>query len=130
MCIEQVQTTPSYNKYFYRNEINKISQIIPHDCKTFYYIPLYKNPNLSFDNNQIDAMWAQIIVNIPTINGYGGWHPNNWLPIFNYKLTSKSDSPIVKARILRWLHINGVKKSNIIQVETDECIIFGLSKAN
>ncbi len=76
LILEQVNSTPSYDKLAIRNDVQTLVSQIPIRCRAFFYTasrsqePSYKL--------HIDAIWAGLILNIPTLNGYSGNSPHNW----------------------------------------------------
>jgi hypothetical protein len=120
VCIEQIQTTPSYSKSAIRAEVNNIAQQIPENCTAFYYSAR------DYGKDQIDAMWAQIITGIPTINGYSGWYPRKWLPLLKLVETANYNSSDNRCAINEWLHRNGFKRYEIIQIEKNGNSVYGV----
>ena len=54
-----------------------LAAVIPDQCEVFFYSPISPG-TADLANNQIDAMWAGLRVNIPTVNGYSGYPPRGW----------------------------------------------------
>ena len=84
LCLlEQGETGPSYDKFAIRKDVEKIASRIDPNCQAFFVsragdsIPVWKT--------QLDAMWAEWLTGIPTLNGYSGNLPKNWDLFFNIK---------------------------------------------
>jgi hypothetical protein len=128
MCLEQIQTTSYYDKIPVRDRIHRIAQKVTRDFQAFYYLPLQDNTRESFDIHQIDAMWVQMVAQVPTINGFSGWHPHPWLTFFHWSVTATSNVSTMKSIISDWLSTQGLKSPTLVPVETDEFQIYGLSR--
>ena len=50
-------------------------------CKTFFFSPLY--PLRAINHYHLDAMWAGLEADKPTINGYSGLGPLDWQGLYN-----------------------------------------------
>jgi hypothetical protein len=124
--VEQIQTTGYYDKILVRDRIHQIAQKVPRDCQAFYYLPLQDNTRKSCDEHQIDAMWVQMVAQVPTINGFSGWHPPRWLTFFHWSVTATSDVSTMKSIISDWLSTQGLTSPTLVPVGTDEVQIYGL----
>ena len=77
ICIvEQGVTTPSYDKGYVRRRVLQLASRIDPNCDSFYYHP--RPERLSFNDAQLDALWASLHRRVPTINGYSGGFPPGW----------------------------------------------------
>ena len=78
VILEQGTTTQSYAKVESRKRTDTVTQQIDPKCQSFFYFPLdlaQKTPSFMI---HLDAMWAQINSQVPTVNGYSGKHPMGW----------------------------------------------------
>lgn len=64
----------NYSKTISESAIKTLAQAIPQECPMFYSRRLHIFDPVS----QLDAMWASILTNKPTINGYSGFSPKNY----------------------------------------------------
>jgi hypothetical protein len=113
VCLEQIQTTPSYSKSAMRAEVNNLAQLIPKNCTTFYYLPR------DYGKYQLNAMWAQMITEIPTINAFSDWYPKkpSWFPLRGQALKTKNNSSDGFCWVNEWLHWEGFRRYETIQIE-------------
>ncbi len=80
ICMEQVVTTPAYDKLAARADVAEIVSELPFESKSFYYVRLLEpgqkaGPEWRYE---LDAMWAALSANKPTVNGYSGQFPPEW----------------------------------------------------
>lgn len=114
VCSEQLQTTPSFNKFISRAEAATIATSIPADCKVFYYIKVVtcNEPENPWWKYQLDAMLAQLVVNKPTINGYSGRFPLQW-ELKDPLINGSSDLPKLMKRLNEWAKNTGLEREGI-----------------
>ncbi|MCX5873236.1 MAG: hypothetical protein NTY51_08395 [Deltaproteobacteria bacterium] len=116
MCSEQVAVTSSYDKKEYRERIDKIVALIPKDSDAFYYASLISKEEIETPYGcQLDAMWAQIRVNRPTLNGYSGNEPPGW-PLSECLVKSSSAIDRLDRDLRKWLEKNHASDKNIALV--------------
>ncbi|WP_041286217.1 hypothetical protein [Desulfomonile tiedjei] len=113
---EQFQTTLAYNKYETRDRIAKIAREIPKDCRSFYCVfnvkSLSGRPYWAY--SQLDAMWVQLAVDIPTVNGFSGNIPPGWAPLAD-QIFFDSPSGLFRCKInsFQWADLNGLSRNDI-----------------
>ena len=116
MCFEQVAVTPSYDKQEYRERVDKIVELIPKDSDAFYYSNLISKADTETPYGcHLDAMWAQIRVNKPTLNGYSGNEPPGW-PLSECLSQSNSMIYQLDSNLKKWLEKNSLSDKNIALV--------------
>ena len=110
MCLEQVAVTPSYDKEEYRERVDKIVELIPKDSHAFYYANLLSKNEIGTPYGcQLDAMWAQIRVNKPTLNGYSGNEPPGW-PLSECLINPSSAMNRLKQNLFEWCEKNYISE--------------------
>jgi hypothetical protein len=76
-CIaEQIVSPPSFDKAMMHDRAARIAAAIPPSAKAFYCTS--SDPAADVNTIQLDAMWASLIANVPTVNGYSGHVPVGW----------------------------------------------------
>lgn len=76
-CIlEQGQTTDAFDKHFTRTDVAAIVRQIPQGCEAFFHSPV--DSFSPYFKHQIDAMLAELVSGVPTMNGYSGSNPPGW----------------------------------------------------
>jgi hypothetical protein len=109
--VEQGVTTPSYDKQAQRDLVAKIASRVPPECETFFYSPRFSQS--TYQQNQLDGMWASLTCLRPTINGYSGNYPPDWIPLSDSNLT-KSASERSRARVLdEWIKRRGLNRARV-----------------
>jgi hypothetical protein len=75
LCLaEQGQNTPTFSKADARTLRDSLAARIPKGCSAFFYTGEGRDPSLL----QLDAMWAALAADVPTVNGYSGAWPVGW----------------------------------------------------
>ena len=118
IAMEQVQTSPAYNKEHVRAEVSQIAKHIPGGCKSFYFaisLPVDKKARPWFEY-QLDGMWAGLNVGIPTVNGFSGNLPPDWWPLWDPIVKSSSDLTKLHLGIFRWADTNRLPVEDICMV--------------
>jgi len=72
---EQAVTTETFDAIANRANIAGIARQVDRHQLAFYYHPCKSVP---FHEYQLDAMWASLASEVPTINGYSGYVPRDW----------------------------------------------------
>jgi hypothetical protein len=119
VCVEQVHTTPAYDKFAVRERIDTIVTKIPKDCPAFYCAfgeTTAPDDDRYWVERHVDAMWAQMATGIPTANGFSGSVPPGWAPLLEEKpLATESDLMRVHLNVMRWADSFGLA-SGVIRV--------------
>ena len=80
--LEQAQTTPSYDKLAVRGDVESLASRIGSDCDAFLFTPRAGpgagRSGFEDGKHQLDAMWAERLTEVPTINGLSGNSPPGW----------------------------------------------------
>ncbi len=115
LCLEQIQTTPAFDKHLVRRQVMSIVNRIPRETKAFYYAPCPSpcESQLSIWKYQIDAMWAQMVSEVPTVNGYSGHFPKGWKPLWNLIQTGNTHPVRIRENVVRWARLNGIPPDEI-----------------
>jgi len=103
--LEQWQTIPAYDKYAVRTKVAAIARLIPRDCQAFYYVNLDFDQRGGVDFHQLDAMWAGLASEVPTMNGYHGWFPHDWgfCNLIRSQISHPAELSKVKTHLQFWL---------------------------
>jgi hypothetical protein len=81
VCLaEQGVTTTTFDAAANRATIASVASRIDPGRAAFYYHPCAERPPLYY---HLDAMWASLDRDVPTINGYSGHAPRDWIDFFN-----------------------------------------------
>jgi len=83
-ALEQARQIWGFSKSRHRQDVAEVVRHVTPGHQAFFYAPLpSQGTHLVSWKPQIDAMWAQLDVGIPTLNGYSGKVPPEWLPLFD-----------------------------------------------
>jgi hypothetical protein len=122
---EQVQSPPFYDKLADRQRVAALAAQVPRDATAFFYAHFPGPSYLSKETYWIDAMWAQMLTGVPTVNGYSGW-----APIGYEKFAPEAKSPAEKAvlvmQLQNWLLTFGQKNPSISAIPLDRGVLFYL----
>lgn len=114
ICVEQIHITPHFDKLKIREDTAKIAASVDRDCEAFYYlkaVPTGVNPEPAW-RYQLDAMWAQMALGKPTVNGYSGNVPPGW-DLKNNVVRSKAELSHIQRMLASWAEMNGTNLKGI-----------------
>ncbi len=135
VCLEQGVTTPSYNKYAMRSEVSLIASHIPRASGSFYYVPCNISNGKAQKRSQpwkyqIDAMWAGLSAEVPTVNGYSGHAPPGWGNLYEVGIVSMSDEERIRSALEKWVTSHGLERSSVRLVGNQDCCTAGFQRSN
>jgi hypothetical protein len=114
VCLEQAHVTSYYDKGKVRERVATVSSLVSDQCRSFYL------PRLSFSGggmtdpemSQLDAMWTELAVSKPTLNGHSGQDPPAWR-LFDKRVRSKAELLGLRQEIKSWADRNGLDPRTI-----------------
>jgi hypothetical protein len=124
--VEQFSVLPSYNKEQARQTVAEIAAKIPSGAPSFFYSRAAKpdDPEQASAFSQLDAMWASIRANVPTVNGYSGNVPSGyelWENIFD---TEKGRDEL-RDGLGHWKSANGLGDADVTWIGSNDIIPSG-----
>ncbi|HKB36975.1 MAG TPA: hypothetical protein VKD72_11010, partial [Gemmataceae bacterium] len=80
VCVlEQGRSLGAYYLAEHRRDVGVLIRAVPSDCRTFLVVPVHSLPTHKADLElHLDAMWASLVVRVPTVNGYSARNPPRW----------------------------------------------------
>jgi len=114
VCLaEQGVTTKTFDAAANRATIADIARRIDRGRTAFYYHPC---DNQRFYRYQLDAMWASLKTGEPTINGYSGHFPPDWVPFFIVDF-----HPVLEVEdvLAEWERVRGLSPDRIQWIGAD-----------
>jgi hypothetical protein len=103
--LEQAQTTPSYDKLAVRGDVAALAAKIGATCHAFLFTPLAGSGSgqsgFEHGKHQLDAMWAGLLTNTPTINGLSGNSPPGW-DFFETTVRDAADEQRIERALGAW----------------------------
>ena len=104
--VEQVRFQPSFDKLAARSEVAEVVAAVPEGCEAFYAVtvPASTAP-LPFRpwKYHLDAMWAGLELERPTVNGYSGFRPAGWAPLYDNVNRGPDDRARIDRSLAGWL---------------------------
>jgi hypothetical protein len=64
----------------------------------------------------MDAMWAELDLGMPTINGYSGMCPPGWLPLYDSRVSREADIERLGPALFKWAWLHGLRSGEICWV--------------
>jgi hypothetical protein len=109
--MEQFTATPSYDKQATRDRVARLARKIDPKSRVFFYSrggPGAPPPWLS----HLDAMWAGLAAEKPTVNGYTARLPPHW-PFRDNEILASGDLPRCRLAIRAWAARHGLDFQDI-----------------
>lgn len=100
VLLEQGQGLLSYDKARERARGAIVAAAVPHGCRAFLFTALHGREDPW--RYHVDAMWAQMALAIPTINGYSGRTPPSW-PFYDAVVRDASSDSRLDHALAAWL---------------------------
>jgi hypothetical protein len=116
--MEQGITTPSYDKHVKRAQVSELAGRIDRGCATFYYSPSF--PLRAINHYHLDAMWAGLELDMPSISGYSGSAPPGWQPLYSAAITSDADIARLDRALRNWAIARGLGDEKICWIVGNE----------
>ena len=127
--LEQGVTTSSFNKFETRAATSLLARRIDRHCTSFYFSPDFAIQ--SINTYHLQAMWAGIEANVPTINGYSGVAPPGWMPLSDLDLRGGADIDRLGRALGQWAVQNGLEPGSIRWIGgRDDAIIWSRKTLN
>lgn len=104
--LEQLQFVPSFDKQATIRVGVEIAARVGPGCGSFYYAAVAPDTLRPLPYRpwkyHLDGMSAQLHGRVPTMNGYSGWMPPAWRPLYDNIIASPADTAAVRARLAAW----------------------------
>jgi hypothetical protein len=117
LCVlEQGISTTSFDKQVARERIRTVASWVDghRTLKAFFYSS--RRPGSPNWNDHVDAMWAALELDVPTVNGYSSFVPQVWRPLDRAAIRDKSDERHVRECLHRWTRSTGIPPDEIAWV--------------
>jgi hypothetical protein len=112
--LEQGVTTRSYDKGEVRAAVAAIARRVDRrDAAFFYSPPGPPPPDSSYNDCQVDAMWAGLESGVPTINGYSGQYPPGWAAFIIPRVDEECEWFCLEVALRRWTSDRGLPPARI-----------------
>jgi hypothetical protein len=104
--LEQLQFVPSFDKQATIRVGVEIAARVDAGCESFYYAAIAPDTVRPLPYRpwkyHLDGMSAQLRARAPTVNGYSGWMPPAWRPLYDNIIASAADTASVRTRLAAW----------------------------
>jgi hypothetical protein len=123
MALEQAHTTGAYDKHAIRSRVHAVAAAVRPGCKAFYFVtsPPVSGKKEPWFELQLDGMWAQTLVQVPTVNGFSGHVPPDWGHLGDLMIRSRWDLLVAQVNAFKWADLNGLSPNDI-------CVVASLRK--
>jgi hypothetical protein len=115
VALEQGVTTPSYDKIAHRAHIGAIANRIGENADAFYFSPI--GSKAKYPQNQLDGMWAELHAGVPTINGYSGIYPPDWMPLAESNIGAEADVDRLRHALAEWVRGRRLKSERVVWIQ-------------
>ena len=111
--LEQGVSTTSFDKHEARARVNAIESAVEAagNPRTFFYSS--HRDGLPDWNDHVDAMWAGIALHLPTINGYSGFSPPGWNPLYESAVRNQYEESSVRRHLRDWIRRSGLRPDEV-----------------
>ena len=118
-ALEQVRVSGAFDKEQHRRDVGQIARRVPPGCQAFFCVR--SDPSLPAWKLQLDAMWAQLEANRPTVNAYFGKSPPGY-EVWAYEVYTPERAPGIEEGLRGWLrgHHAGPGEVPVILVDAEE----------
>jgi hypothetical protein len=111
--LEQGISTTTFNKQIARARIQRIAEWVENAGKpTAFFASSHAHgaPNW---NDHVDAMWAELSCHVPTVNGYSGFVPRGWEPLYSAEETGVWLEDLERQSLLNWVIMSGLTPQEV-----------------
>lgn len=116
--LEQIYSMETYPKALGRSVAQTIASQIGPNCPSYYLSILpVEGSDRSDWLHQVDAMMAQLIVNVPTVNGYSGNYPPGYGSLDQNVVETPEDHTRIRRDLASWKKLNGLGLGDVCLVE-------------
>lgn len=111
---EQTHEYGAYDIAQNRRDVRAIAALVHPRCEVFVASPVADfGP---YWKHQLDAMSAQLLVGIPTLNGYSGRAPHGW-DLTDIRINNEENMRSVDQRIQRWIDLSHLEDFRVCHVK-------------
>jgi hypothetical protein len=113
IVLEQGLSTPTFDKQRVRADAMAIAERVDPNCAAFLYTPMGSVDSVY--EPHLDAMTAQMITGVPTVNGASGHVPPGWL-FDDVTIQTPSDEARIQRALERWVAAHSIHPTRICRV--------------
>jgi hypothetical protein len=84
---------------------------IDRSCPSFFYSQVGQGK--SEMECQLDAMWAGLDAQVPTVNGYSSNFPHGWELLEHNQVENEADERRLEGALTAWADSHGMRRSDI-----------------
>jgi hypothetical protein len=127
VILEQGRSIAFYDKQETRDLVAEIAdEVRARGCRSFYYSPVLAQTGVPVGERpmrfepvpwahpvpykyQVDAIWAQVLSGIPTLNGYSGTLPPDWMLTLGWnQIVGSQDVTRLREGLRRWTALHAI----------------------
>jgi hypothetical protein len=114
--LEQGIWTTSFDKQGARERIQTVASWVECDGKPRAFFYSSHRPGFPNWNDHVDAMWAGLATDVPTVNGYSSSVPPEWRPLYESAIREEWEENRVRESLRRWTRTTGIPPEEIAWV--------------
>jgi hypothetical protein len=116
VLLEQGQSVSSYDKAAARRNAQQIADMLPAGCRAFYYCHPASDVALVYQAH-VDAMWAQMLTGVPTVNGYASNLPPAFGTLNDNRVRAPEDRRRIQDALREWMALHDQSADRVCVVE-------------
>jgi hypothetical protein len=105
----------TYDKTDAARGVTAVAAAVDRACPAFFVATIAAPGGNDPLYSQIDAMWAALTVNVPTLNGYSGNLPRGW-PLNGNRLEPGGDDAALRGAVAAWMGAHGAADRRVCWV--------------
>jgi hypothetical protein len=118
IVVEQGTSPPAYDVQEAALRASWLAARVPGECSSFFFVPVKPPEEAAYPAlfYHVDAMAAQLVRGVPTVNGYSGQLPDDY-PLYEIVVRQPEHHADVRQRLAQWATRKGLAPSEICVVE-------------
>ncbi len=126
--LEQGISTTTYDKLETRKRVDLIAARVKRAETTGHARAFFHSSSragLPNWNDHLDAMWAELALGVPTVNGYSGNVPVGWEPLYDCSIRGEADQIRLGKALRSWAFRSDLALDEIVWVHGDRRLELG-----
>jgi hypothetical protein len=113
-ALEQARPIPAYDKYQNRQRIAAVVERVPPGTAVFFVSRRVHEHPWMYCQTHLDAMWAQMVTGVPTINGYSGRDPPDYGYLMLNELELGEPATDLEKSLDHWVRLHGLERRQVV----------------
>ncbi len=118
IVVEQGTSPPAYSVREAALRASWLAARVPAGCSSFFFVPMKSTEEAAYPAlfYHVDAMAAQLVRGVPTVNGYSGQLPADY-PLYEIVVRQPEHHADVQQRLAQWAAQEGLAPPEVCVVE-------------